>query len=427
MKNIFISFLSVSLLFGLAVQAQILQQIEMQLNSDYLLHVAAYQNDLEIVKQLLEQGADITEQDEQGLTAAHWAALQDNLEVFQFISSQGGNVLQKSHAGYSPFDLAISKNNQKVVKWLVSQHRDFFINKQGVQGNTPLLLATIFSHDEMVQFLIERGADLETTNDQGLTPLIATVLTNDVEMAKLLVKKGAQIDYNTNMNPLYLAASNNSIEVARFLIEQGADVNKEIREGYLFEGVALVGFGVPFLAGGLSAASPFVIVAGASALAFGGYLGWDARDISLMRETETYKKARTDIASIYDTTPLHVAAFKGHSEMVDLLIQYGADVNLQSEIDYTPLHFATQEGHLEIAKKLLNRKADINLASHNGTPLYVAVMNDHMDMVNLLLTEAADPNIITKAETPLDLALEKGNLPLANVLRNHGAQLAKDI
>ena len=364
------------------------------------------------------------------MTAAHWAAWTDRPEMLKFISSKGGSLLQENNEGYSPFDLAIINNSQQVVKWFVSQHKEYFVNIQGVNENTPLLLALAFNHSEMAQFLIEQGADVNAKNNTGLTPLNATALTNNVEIAQLLVKKGANLDddsyFSTLLNPLHLAASNNNIEMAQFLIEQGLDVNKPAGKiKYLNVGLVplvLIAvyplpliFGVPLIVGG---SGSFMFVADGEREEF--------------HSNEHYQKIKDLITNVF-FTPLHLAAFKGHSEMVDLLIQYGADVGFESSTDYTAFHFAVQEGHSDIVKILVNNHADVNAISDDGTPLHIAVANNNIDMVNFLLTEVnANPNVTAEFDvedafldvekTPLDIALEKGFLHVANILQNHGAQ-----
>ena len=59
-------------------------------------------------------------------------------------------------------------------------------------------------------------------------------------------------------------------------------------------------------------------------------------------------------------TPLHLAAWAGHAELVQLLIDAGARVNAQATDDITPLHFAAQNGHEKVCKALLKARARVN-------------------------------------------------------------------
>ena len=104
-------------------------------------------------------------------------------------------------------------------------------------------------------------------------------------------------------------------------------------------------------------------------------------------------------------TPLHLAALKGHLEIVRLLIKKGARINLTHikegglhEIGaghggkgQTPLHFAAKAGHAEIVKLLVENGANINkLASKKQTPLSLAIQNNHFSVAEYLLENGAD-------------------------------------
>jgi ankyrin repeat protein len=79
-------------------------------------------------------------------------------------------------------------------------------------------------------------------------------------------------------------------------------------------------------------------------------------------------------------TFLHWAAAGGQNEIVELLINNGADVNAKDSLDGTPLHLAAREGHMETAELLIAEGADVNAkTADGGTPLDVAeyVDEDH--------------------------------------------------
>ena len=91
-------------------------------------------------------------------------------------------------------------------------------------------------------------------------------------------------------------------------------------------------------------------------------------------------------------TPLNWAATKGHKEVVQVLIDGGADPNWANEWGETPLHSAASEGHKDVVQLLLGRGADPNKATGYGsTPLHRAARSGHKDVVKLLLDRGADP------------------------------------
>ncbi len=124
-------------------------------------------------------------------------------------------------------------------------------------------------------------------------------------------------------------------------------------------------------------------------------------------------------------TPLGLAAFFGHRDIVDVLLAHGADVNAVSRnaTGYTALTGAVAHGHREIAAALLAAGANVNHRYVQGySPLHEAAANNDPQMVKLLLDHGGDPNArMDDCRTPLALALEKGHEHVAGLLRQHGA------
>ena len=80
----------------------------------------------------------------------------------------------------------------------------------------------------------------------------------------------------------------------------------------------------------------------------------------------------------------------------------------------TPVHIASFKGHFDIVEQLLRAKADTELAHRKGnyTPLFSAIGNGHIAIVRLLVKHGAVTTKIWQGKTPLDYALEKGNRDL---------------
>ena len=101
-------------------------------------------------------------------------------------------------------------------------------------------------------------------------------------------------------------------------------------------------------------------------------------------------------------TPLHYAADEGHTEVVELLIANGADVNAKNENGWTPLHLAAYWGGKEIVELLIAAGADVNakdMSNWIGTPLDIA----------------------THPENPIDTA------EIAELLRKHGGKTSEEL
>ncbi|KAL0162837.1 hypothetical protein M9458_042233, partial [Cirrhinus mrigala] len=85
-------------------------------------------------------------------------------------------------------------------------------------------------------------------------------------------------------------------------------------------------------------------------------------------------------------TALHIAALAGQEKVVAELVNYGANVNAQSQKGFSPLYMAAQENHLEVVKYLLEHGANQSLPTEDGfTPLAVALQQGHENVVALLI------------------------------------------
>jgi ankyrin repeat protein len=128
-----------------------------------------------------------------------------------------------------------------------------------------------------------------------------------------------------------------------------------------------------------------------------------------------------------NTTPMHVAALKGHTSIVHILIRHKADVNAQNSSGMTPLHAAAMGGHLECVRLLLNNGSAIDLKDCRGnTPLFLAVWDGHIDVVKLLIDRGADMHLETdNGEDALARAAQHGHIEIEELLNNHAAKSEK--
>lgn len=120
-------------------------------------------------------------------------------------------------------------------------------------------------------------------------------------------------------------------------------------------------------------------------------------------------------------TPLHLAAFFGHTEAVRLLLDAGADVAAVSRNDQanTPLHASLPGRHYEIIEALLATGADVNASqAHSFTPLHEAALIGDPAMARMLLERGSDWTVTTdQGQTALQLAEREGHEEVAEFLR----------
>jgi ankyrin repeat protein len=123
---------------------------------------------------------------------------------------------------------------------------------------------------------------------------------------------------------------------------------------------------------------------------------------------------------------LHCAINSQNAEIVELLLNKGADVNKPLDIDgLTPLYRAINAQNVKIAELLLSRGADVNKPLGSWTPLYNAVYSQNVEMAALFLRYGADVNRTKDGKTPLYCAVNAQNVEMAKLLIEKGADITK--
>jgi len=126
-------------------------------------------------------------------------------------------------------------------------------------------------------------------------------------------------------------------------------------------------------------------------------------------------------------TPLHLAAFFGHPDLANALLDRGATVDARSTnaMQNTPLHAAAAGGKLALIELLAKRGADVNARQEGGwTALHSAAQTGNRAMVELLLANGADVQArAANNQCALDLALSRGHQEIAALLEELGATL----
>ncbi|KAJ5720553.1 uncharacterized protein N7483_008487 [Penicillium malachiteum] len=239
------------------------------------------------------------------------------------------------------------------------------IDARAHHQRTPLLLAAKKGHSDVVKVLLEAGAEVDARDHYQGTPLSYSAGQGYSDMVKLLLETGAEVDVRdkNQETPLSYAARHGYFDVMKLLLEAGAEV--------------------------------------------------DVRDEN-------------------QETPLSHAARRGRSDVVKLLLEAGAEVDSRDIDQRTPLQYADQdsEDYSNTAKLLLEAGADVYLSSMSQRiPLSCAASQGYSDVVKFLLEAGAEGDSRDSDErTPLSLAAGRGRSNVVELLLEAGAEVdSRDI
>ena len=155
------------------------------------LHEATRDGDLEQVRALIDAGADLDAQGDNGETPLNTAILEGHVLVASLLIDRGADIQARNKGGFTPLHAAAYANAIEIAKKLLSRGADVKdqMNKAGV---TPLSVASEEGHPGLVKVLIDQGADLEAGERNGYTPLTRALWRCHKEVVALLQRSGAK-------------------------------------------------------------------------------------------------------------------------------------------------------------------------------------------------------------------------------------------
>ena len=383
----------------------------------YLLSAAIDSGNLEMVRVLLELGANPNTREDFGYPIIEGAAQEGNIEVVRLLVDAGADV-----DGSAALSTAIDHGHTEVVRLLVEAGADVNPKDPWNQRSSSFLNdAKWHGNPEIIQILADAGAKEE----EGFT------VTNEGQVVEAF-----EDGYPTTASGLYDAAASNDVEAARKLVDAGVDVNAKgtVGESILTNAVMRAGpevvqilvdagadvnakdnFGNPVL---FEAVSPY---------------GWgpEAKQIlQILVDAGANPNVKGD-----DGRPVLVEAIRpgniltDHPEIVRVLVDGGADVNIDQ--NGTPIIFRAllgsyevYEGAHDIMRMLTNAGADVNVRDDRGNPLlFEAVQQGDLEIVRILVEAGADVNSRdSKGDSILSEAKFRNKPEIARILIDAGAK-----
>jgi len=410
---------------------------------------ASETRDLEVLRALLADGADVDAPQPDGATALHWAAHWDDLPTANALIEAGGAARLANDYGVTPLFLAASNGSAAMLDVLLGAgadpdaampsgetalmaavrsgslasverliaHRADANATQISKGQTAMMWAATRLRTDMVQALLDGGANVAIRSASGFSPLMFAAREGGIELSRLLLAAGDDVNGSSDggHTPLLVATVRGHAALAMFLLEQGAQPDGDVEgAGYTPLHWASSTAETPLTYGGIETSGEWRAMTGVPDR---------AAQLTLIRTLIEYgadieaKIARPLLAystfenrSLRGGTPFFTAAASGDTDVMRLLVAYGADPLARSGNEWTPLMAAagamgnqtpnieaavavTEQDRVdavELAWKLGN---DLEGAGRQGhRALHVATSAGFHDIIAWLVEHGADIN-----------------------------------
>jgi len=355
------------------------------------LMTAARTGNLNVVKALLFRGANVnaaavTTHE----TALMWAVAERHLDIVRTLVEKGADVHPRPQQAFSPLMAAAENGDIETAKVLLAAGAR--VNDTGSDGTRPLPYAIVVGRSAFAHFLLDQGADPNGAID-GVTALHAASGPVDTWLKGWNRRHGGARGQSGQRGRLKLTERP---PLVKALLARGADPNARMTASEMTgQGFVRNGAFDTFTTGtgSVAGATPLWVAAwatnpGAGSASNREYRGVASSNGEILRSLLA-AGARPDITTNDGTTTLMAAAGCGRAahvtnvpraerqptaeEAAGILIEVGVDVNAANEADFTALHCAAFSGLNELVQYIVDRGADINARDWRGrTPFRLA-------------------------------------------------------
>jgi ankyrin repeat protein len=326
---------------------------------------AAKNADVAAVRALVGQRADVNAAEADGTTALHWASYRDSADLVDTLLKAGARVNAANDLGATPLWIACLNGSGGIVRQLLTAGAN--PNLTLLKGETPLMVAARSGNADVVSQLIAKGADVNARAARGQTALMWAVAQKHATVVKALIEGGADINARSDVWSQVMAVSPHG----------RPEYNRDIPHG------------------------------GDSAMMFAARVG-DLESAKLL----VAAGAQVNDADAWGLSALVLAAHSGFADLVDFLLDKGADANA-SATGFTALHEAIMRRDERIVAALLahganpntpvqtwtptrRSSADWNFAPElvGATPFWLAARFAQPGIMRQLLERGADPKVV---------------------------------
>uniref|UniRef100_A0A672NEY9 Protein TANC1-like n=1 Tax=Sinocyclocheilus grahami TaxID=75366 RepID=A0A672NEY9_SINGR len=288
---------------------------------------------LPLVTLLCKKGAKVDHADKSGQCALVHAALRGHAEIVQYLQEQEWSSDLKNKALQQALIAASSMGHTQVVKRMLALNNDeFSVQIDGhdtLWGETALTAAAGRGKLEGCVFLLDQGASVTQPNRRGIAPIFNAVRHGHTQIAELFLQRGADVNGSDKhgRSLLMVAASEGHLETVDFLLSQGACITAVDKEGL----------------------TP---------------LGWAClKGQKKVVEFLVERGAQIDHTDKHGRTPLDLAAFYGDADIVHYLVECGAAIEHMDYSGMRPLDRAIGSRNTSVVVTLLKKGAKLGNAA----------------------------------------------------------------
>ncbi|XP_067132401.1 kinase D-interacting substrate of 220 kDa B isoform X2 [Centruroides vittatus] len=351
-------------------------------NGQTFLMYAAQIGHLNIVEELLLQGANVDAEDEDNWTALLYAAKEGHTDIIIKLIENGVKLDHRDMGGWTALMWACYKGYIELASLLLQ--RGSSANVYDKNHISCLVWASGRGHLEIVRNLLAHGAKVNAGDKYGTTPLVWASRKGYLDIVDELLRAGSNVDTAGmySWTSLIVATKGGFSDVVEVLLEYKPNVNAVDMSG----GTALT----------LACKEGYIEIA-MSLLNSGAYINLQDRN--------------------GDTNLIH-ATKAGYFNIVDALLKKYADVDIQGSDGKTALYWAVEKGFVDIVKLILNANPNTEIPAKGGdTPLMKATRSRNVEIVQLLIDKKAKVSSVDKkGDTALHIAMRAQSKAIVEIL-----------
>ncbi len=335
--------------------------------------------DFEMLKIIIDRKANLSKVNIGKLIVKNY-----DIEFIKLIIENGADINADDEKGNTPLMFACLMQKKAIVKLLINNKVE--INSQAYYGDTALKLSCQDNNQDIVELLIRNGANVNIVNYSQESALMTAVNNEQFSIVKLLINSGCDLDLqnNHNITALMLASQDGYLNIVELLVENKVDLDLQEDEGFTALMMALSKEEIH------QDVIKFLTNAGANLEIQnkrGATVLMLASQINNLTITKLLLDNKADANVISNgVNALMISCVENNEQVALLLIKYTEDLDIQTIDGNSALLYAVNNNMYDVAKSLLSGGVNPNVSNNNGdTPILTALYKSDFEIIELLL------------------------------------------